>query len=131
VDRRYFVYILASRSRNFYTGLTSSLMRRIREHREGSVPGFTARYRIHRLVHVEAFRDVHDALCREKEIKSWRRERRVKLIEAQNPTWKDLAEEWMAVYLREKQIPPAKRQRRPAGWHLSGFGCGWRNRGVT
>ena len=113
VDRRYFVYILASRSRNLYTGITSSLMQRIREHREGRVPGFTARYRIHRLVYVESFRDVRDAICREKEIKSWRRELRVKLIEAQNPAWSDLAEEWLPAYPREKQIPPAKK--RPAG----------------
>jgi putative endonuclease len=113
VDRRYFVYILASRSRNLYTGMTSRLTGRIREHREGRVPGFTSRYRIHRLVYVESFRDVHEAIGREKEIKSWRRELRVKLIEGQNPTWKDLAKEWLAAYPRKKQIPPAKR--RPAG----------------
>jgi putative endonuclease len=93
--------------------MTSGLMQRIREHREGRVPGFTSRYKIHRLVHVESFRDVRDAICREKEIKSWRRELRVKLIETQNPTWRDLAEEWLAAYPRQKQIPPAKR--RPAG----------------
>ena len=93
--------------------MTTSLMRRIREHREGRVPGFTSRYRIHRLVYVESFRDVSQAIGREKEIKSWRRELRVKLIEAQNPTWRDSAEEWLAAYPQKKQIPPAKR--RPAG----------------
>jgi putative endonuclease len=113
VDRRYFVYILASRSRNLYTGMTSRLMGRIREHREGRVPAFTSRYRIHRLVYVESFRDVHEAIGREKEINSWRRELRVKLIEAQNPTWRDLAEEWLVEYPGQKQVPPAKR--RPAG----------------
>jgi putative endonuclease len=113
VDRRYFVCILASRSRNLYTGMTSRLMGRIREHREGRVPGFASRYRIHRLVYVEAFRDVRDAICREKEIKSWRRELRLKLIESQNPTWTDLAEEWVAECPPQKQIPPARR--RPAG----------------
>ena len=113
MDRRYFVYILASRSRNLYTGMTSGLVRRVREHREGRVPGFTSRYRIHRLVYVESFRDVHEAIGREKEIKSWRRELRVRLIDGQNPTWRDLAEEWLAAYPRKKQIPPAKK--RPAG----------------
>ena len=113
MDRLYYVYILASRSRNLYTGVTSSLMRRIQEHREGRVPGFTTRYRIHRLVYVESFRDVHEAIGREKEIKSWRREKRVKLIERQNPTWRDLAEEWLSPYPRKKQVPPA--EKRPAG----------------
>jgi putative endonuclease len=107
------VYILASRSRNLYTGITNSMMRRMVEHRELRVPGFTSRYRIHRLVHVETFTDVRVAIWREKEIKSWRREKRVALIEAENPTWSDLAERWFAKYPGQKQIPPAKR--RPAG----------------
>ncbi|MFZ0523834.1 MAG: GIY-YIG nuclease family protein [Candidatus Acidiferrales bacterium] len=113
VNKRYRVYILASRSRNLYTGMTNSMMRRLVEHRENRVPGFTSKYRIHRLVYIETYRDVRVAIRREKEIKSWRREKRVALIEAENPTWRDLAEEWFAKYPAQKQIPPAKN--RPAG----------------
>ncbi|HKW89013.1 MAG TPA: GIY-YIG nuclease family protein [Candidatus Acidoferrales bacterium] len=90
--RTYCVYILASRSRNLYRGVTNSLSRRMAEHRMGVVPGFTSRYRISRLVHFERFADVRHAIAREKEIKSWRREKRVWLIERDNPLWEDLAE---------------------------------------
>ena len=94
MDRTYWVYILASRSRNLYTGVTNNLHRRLAEHREGLVPGFTSRYRIFRLVHHEAFRDIRNAIAREKEIKAWRREKKVRLIERQNPAWHDLSEWW-------------------------------------
>jgi len=92
MNRTYFVYILASRSRNLYTGVTNNLQRRIVEHREGVVPGFTARYRILRLVHFELFADIRYAIAREKEIKAWRREKKIWLIERHNPTWEDLAQ---------------------------------------
>ncbi len=92
MSRTYFVYILASRSRNLYTGVTNNLERRMVEHREGLVPGFTARYWIFRLVHFEAFGDIRYAIAREKEIKALRREKKVWLIERHNPTWEDLAE---------------------------------------
>ncbi len=92
MSRTYFVYILASRSRTLYTGVTNNLKRRTVEHREGLVPGFTARYRIFRLVHFEVFGDIRDAIAREKEIKAWRREKKVWPIERPNPTWQDLAE---------------------------------------
>jgi len=62
------------------------------EHRMGLVPGFTARYGIFRLVHFEEFGDIHNAIAREKEIKGWRREKKVWMIERGNPTWVDLAE---------------------------------------
>ena len=92
MDRTYCVYILASRSRNLYTGVTNHLERRMIEHRQGLVPGFTARYRIFRLVHFEIFRDIRHAIAREKEIKGWRREKKLWLIKRNNPTWTDLAE---------------------------------------
>jgi putative endonuclease len=98
VPDRYFVYILASRSRTIYTGITSSLKKRVREHREGRVPGFTSKYRIHRLVYFESFQDVRAAIGREKEIKGWRREKKLALIETKNPNWDDLAEEWFPKY---------------------------------
>jgi putative endonuclease len=87
----YFVYILASRSRTLYVGVTNDLERRIGEHREGLVPGFTSQYRVFRLVYFEAFTDVRSAIAREKEIKGWRREKKVWLIERHNRTWEDLA----------------------------------------
>jgi putative endonuclease len=78
------------------------------EHRQGRGGGFTSKYRIHRLVYVETFAEVNAAIRREKEIKSWRRERREALIEAHNPTWVDLIGEWAPPYPREKQIPHPK-----------------------
>ncbi len=89
--RTYCVYILASRSRNFYVGVTNNLEQRLRQHREGLVPGFTSRYRIFRLVHYGVFGDIRLAIAREKEIKGWRREKILWLIERQNPSWEDLA----------------------------------------
>jgi len=85
------VYILASRSRHLYTGVTANLERRILEHRNGLVAGFTARYKIFRLVHLETCGDIRGAIAREKEIKGWRREKKIQLIELKNPTWEDLA----------------------------------------
>jgi putative endonuclease len=101
MSKNYYVYILASRSRNLYTGVTSRLQKRMREHREKLVPGFTSRYNIFRLVHFEVFGGVGAAIAREKEIKAWRREKKIWLIERDNPMWKDLAAEWFAE--REKQ----------------------------
>jgi putative endonuclease len=75
-----------------YTGVTSSLERRMVEHREALIPGFAVRYRIFRLVHFEEFGDVRDAIAREKEIKGWRREKKILMIERGNPSWVDLAE---------------------------------------
>lgn len=88
----YFVYIVASRSRNLYTGVTNDLERRILEHRQGLVPGFTKRYRVHRLVYYESFGDIKAAIAREKQVKHWDRQKRLALITSQNPTWKDLTE---------------------------------------
>ena len=83
----YYVYILASWSRVLYTGVTNNLAWRVLQHREGRVPGFTSRYRIHRLVYYEEYRDVRDAIDRETQIKAYRRQKRVALIEGQNPAW--------------------------------------------
>jgi putative endonuclease len=91
MSKTYTVYILASRSRSLYTGVTGDLQRRMLEHRQGLIPGFTSRYRIFRLVHLESFGDIRDAIAREKEIKGWRREKKIRLIEHKNATWEDLA----------------------------------------
>jgi putative endonuclease len=97
MSKTYWVYILASRSRNLYIGVTNDLQRRMVEHRQGLVLGFTARYNIFRLVHCEQFADIRDAIAREKEIKGWRREKKIRLIERDNPTWEDFAEQFAPV----------------------------------
>ena len=111
MSRTYWIYILASRSRNLYVGVTNDIQRRMVEHRQGLVPGFTSRYKIFRLVHCEQFADIRDAIAREWEIKGWRGEKKVGLIERNNPTWQDLAESFTP---SEQQIPnPLAKPRRP------------------
>jgi putative endonuclease len=90
--REYFAYILASRSRVLYIGVTNDLGRRLRQHREGRASAFTRKYRVDRLVYAEGFRYVEDAIRREKQIKGWRRERKLRLIEAANPEWREIGE---------------------------------------
>ena len=92
--RTYHVYILASRSRTLYTEVTNDLMRRVFEHKTHIVAGFTDRYRIDRLVHFEDTSDINAAIAREKQIKAWRREKKLRLIESDNPTWQDLSAGW-------------------------------------
>jgi putative endonuclease len=91
--RQYYVYILASRSRRLYVGVTSNLLRRLAQHRAG-LSAFTTRYRILRLVYFESCGNAYSAITREKQIKSWRRSRRVALIESANRPWDDLSEPW-------------------------------------
>ena len=86
-----FVYILASqRNGTLYTGVTSDLVRRVSEHREGLIPGFTRDYGVKTLVWHEAHEDITQAILREKRIKRWRRAWKLELIEATNPQWRDL-----------------------------------------
>jgi putative endonuclease len=87
------VYIMASASRVLYIGVTSDLLRRVMEHKEMCVLGFTARYRVTELVYFEAFGDIRIAIAREKQIKGWLRARKIALIESFNPHWRDLAAE--------------------------------------
>jgi len=92
--RTYYVYIMASRSRVLYTGVTNDLARRVHEHKRALIPGFTSLYRTTRLVYFEEFEDVRDAIAREKKVKGWVRARKVRLIEEHNPTWEDRADLW-------------------------------------
>jgi putative endonuclease len=92
IDRSYYVYILASESGVLYTGMTHNLLRRVWEHKKGEVPGFTQRYNVKKLVWFEAHANPTSAIEREKQIKDWRRAKRVALIEAKNPQWRDLTE---------------------------------------
>ena len=92
-EHMYFVYIVASRSRNIYIGVTNALLKRIEEHQSGRIPGYTATYRVNRLVYFERFAYVNNAIAREKELKTWVRSRKLALINSANPTWVDLYEE--------------------------------------
>ena len=85
----YYVYILASRSRVLYVGVTNDLARRVEQHRQGEAE-FTGRYRVNRLVYSESFEYVLEAIAREKQVKSWTRVKREALIVAANPEWEDL-----------------------------------------
>ncbi|MBF0283245.1 MAG: GIY-YIG nuclease family protein [Magnetococcales bacterium] len=85
------VYILASQSNGtLYVGVTSDLVRRISEHREDIIDGFTKRHKVHRLVYFELHQEMSEALYREKQIKKWNRSWKVQLIEHENPNWADL-----------------------------------------
>ncbi len=89
------VYILASQKRGtLYVGVTSDLAKRIWQHRDGTTPGFTIRYRVYRLVRAEFFDTMPDAIAREKQLKNWHRPWKINLIEQNNPDWRDLAKEW-------------------------------------
>jgi putative endonuclease len=101
MERTYYIYIMASRSRTLCTGITNRLLERVKQHREGRFPGFTSQFRIHRLVYFETYRDVKAAIAREKQIKSLARAKKIALIEARNPTWEDLAAEWFTPYPRK------------------------------
>jgi putative endonuclease len=90
----FYVYILSSRSRNLYVGMTTSLMRRMLEHLEMRPGSHTARYSIMRLVYFERYQYVDKAIARENELKSWTRAKKVELVEKVNPTWEDLAAGW-------------------------------------
>ena len=92
--KQYFVYIMASKSGVLYTGVTSDVHRRVSQHKQRPVKGFTAKYHVTRLVHYEATHDALAAITREKQIKAWRRSKEIALIEEENSAWKDLAEEW-------------------------------------
>lgn len=91
---QYYVYILTNRSRTLYTGVTNDLTRRVYEHKQKLLPGFTEKYNISRLVYFEETSDVRDAIAREKQIKGWTRAKKIALIESINPEWKDLSDGW-------------------------------------
>ena len=87
----YYVYLLASGTGGtLYIGVTNDLVRRISEHRDGLVPGFTSRHNVTRLVYFEQFEDINEAIRREKQMKKWNRAWKVRLIEERNPGWHDL-----------------------------------------
>jgi putative endonuclease len=100
--RRFYVYIMTNRSRTLYIGVTDDLERRVLEHREKRVPGFTARYNLDILIHYEEFTEVADAIAREKQLKGWTRAKKIALIEEANPHWEDRARDW---YTADNPLP--------------------------
>ena len=93
--KQFCVYIMASRSRRLYVGVTSNLEVRVAKHKLKHYPdSFSARYNIDRLVYYELLPDALTAIAREKQIKGWRRSKKIALIESVNPTWRDLSEDW-------------------------------------
>ena len=97
MTRQYYVYIMTNRSRTLYVGVTNDLERRVHEHKSGLVEAFTKRYKINRLVYFAETSNIEGAITREKEIKKWRRSKKIDLVEAANPVWKDLSEGWYEV----------------------------------
>jgi len=94
MTKQYYVYIMANRSRTLYTGVTDDLVRRVYEHKNKLIEGFTKKYNITKLVYYEVTNDVLVAIQREKQIKGWLRRKKITLVTAMNPEWKDLSEEW-------------------------------------
>ncbi len=90
----YFIYILASKQNGtLYVGITNDIVRRVFQHKNNEVEGFTAKYQAHRLVWYESCSDVHGAIAREKQLKKWNRKWKLALIEESNPQWRDLYDE--------------------------------------
>ena len=96
-ESSYFAYIVASRSHTLYVGVTGDLRKRTFEHKWKVCSGFTAKYNCDRLVWFEAFDGVKAAIAREKELKGWKREKKIALIEKANPAWIDLSRDWYDV----------------------------------
>ena len=92
--KNYYVYIMTSSSGTLYTGMTNDLKRRVYQHKHKLIEGFTEKYNVTRLAYYEETQDVQTAIAREKEIKSWRRNKKLELIKSLNPTWQDLSDGW-------------------------------------
>jgi putative endonuclease len=86
---------MANLRRTIYTGMTSNLEVRVDQHKRRTLPGFTSRYGLDRLVYYEEYPYVHDAIAREKQLKGWLRAKKVALIDSLNPEWNDLSAEWL------------------------------------
>lgn len=92
--KQFYVYILTSKSKTLYTGVTNNLSRRLYEHKNKLINGFTKKYNIDKLVYYEIYNTPDEAITREKQIKGWLRKKKVALIESMNKEWMDLSNEW-------------------------------------
>jgi putative endonuclease len=95
-NNKYSVYIVGSQTGTLYVGMTNNLYRRVLVHKSGELEGFASKYGCNRLVYFESFDDVRNAIDGEKQLKGWRRQKKIALIESLNPRWQDLAEKWGA-----------------------------------
>ena len=96
MQHTYWTYIVASRTGTLYIGMTNNLYVRVAQHKRGEIDGFSSKYHCNRLVYWESFDEVVKAINREKQLKGWRRSKKIALIESMNPRWEDLAEKWGA-----------------------------------
>ena len=94
MKKLYYVYMMSNISKMIYTGMTSDLEFRVYQHKNKQMEGFTKKYNLYKLVYYEDTDDVSYAILREKEIKGWRGEKKIALIESMNPNWNDLAKDW-------------------------------------
>jgi len=90
----YYVYIMTNKSRTLYIGVTNDLIRRVYEHKNHLIEGFTKKYQITKLVYYEETNDIQEAISREKQLKGWLRKKKIDLIESINPDWQDLSDGW-------------------------------------
>jgi len=113
--KQFFVYIMTNgpKSAVLYTGITGNLPHRVWQHKHKLIPGFTSRYNLTHLVYYERFFYPDAAIGREKEIKGWRRSKKIKLIESMNPRWEDLAKDWSTEY--KPAAADHRESPRPAG----------------
>lgn len=99
---QYYVYILASKIRGtLYIGITNDLQRRVYEHKKELVKGFTQKYGVHKLMYFETFKCIDEAIKREKNLKKWKRDWKIKLIEEENKKWLDLSSDWFNDTLKD------------------------------
>jgi putative endonuclease len=101
--KAYCVYVMAGASGVLYIGVTNHIERRVLEHKQKAIPGFSARYNLTKLPYFEFFGDVRAAIAREKQLKGWVRRRKVALIESVNPKWNDLSPEWVQSVARGEE----------------------------
>lgn len=93
-NNRYYVYIMTNKSGTLYIGLTNNLKRRVYQHKNKKVEGFTKKYNINKLIYFEVFGDIYSAIAREKTTKGWLRKKKIELIKSSNPDWRDLSPDW-------------------------------------
>ena len=101
MSKQYYVYVMTNRSGTLYIGVTNDLVRRVHEHKTKCVGGFTTKYNVTQLVYYETGADIREAIAREKQLKGWRRSKKLALINSSNPKWNDLSDAWFDTARRE------------------------------
>jgi len=104
--KQYFVYIMANNTKMIYIGVTSDLKRRVFQHKQKLIPGYTAQYNLTQLVYFETTSDIKAAIAREKQLKGWLRKKKLALINSLNPNWNDLSAEWFENNNENRDLSP-------------------------